>query len=960
MRKCLVTLTLLFSCINTSFALNGLGTQASPWLIQSITDFDEFTANPSYWSGYTRLDTNISLTGKTYTAAPIAPDTDNSTADFQGTKFTGNFNGNSHTIFHLTINGASYLGLFGQINNGSVSNLGTRSVNISGTGFSVGGLCGGNASGTITSCYSTGSITGNEYVGHYIGGLCGQNSGTITNCYFTGSVIGSHKVGGLCGRNSGTITSCYSTGSVTGTSEVGGLCGKNWQTITDCYWDIDASGQTTSDGGWGLTSAQMKQAASYPGWNSGNWTINEGIDTPRLTWQNYPGSIITTGWPTPTYSGSGTEAQPYLIANADDLLCLSRRTPDWSCHFILTADIDLDSLSFGSALIAYGSAFTGTFNGNSHIIRNLSIVGGNCAGLFSRLGYGSQVIDLALEDCDIQGNYYVGGLCGDNDGTITNCYSSGPVTGTGYYIGGLCGENSGTVTNCYSTGFVTSGDSSYYIGGLCGHNYSGTITNCYSTGFVTSGDSSYCIGGLCGYNSNGSITNCYSSGSVTTGLGYDSYSVGGLCGENSNGTIASCYSTGSVTGSGDYSYYTGGLCGRNYSGTITDCYSSGTVTEPGDDSDSVGGLCGENFNGTIASCYSTSTVTDSGDESYYTGGLCGRNFGSITSCYSTGSVDGSDYIGGLCGQNMGGTITSCYSTGHVAGSEYFISAYYVGGLCGENGGSITNCYSTGHVGGPEYFPSVYYVGGLCGRNNAGGSITNCYSTSTVVGYAAVGGLCGYNNSGTITSCYSAGTSTYGYSAGGLCGVNTGSIASCYSTDAVTGIGGYVGGLVGSNNGSSSKIENCYSTGYVTGGSFVAGLFGYFNSGTVTGCFWDTQTSGTADGVGNMDPDPSGVSGKTTTQMQDINTFLTADWDFQNIWHMPYESIGYPMLFWQRDIPGDFTAGYGVTLADFAVFSQAWLTSSGQPDYNEDCDLVNDNTINLTDLTVFAENFLQGL
>jgi hypothetical protein len=76
--------------------------------------------------------------------------------------------------------------------------------------------------------------------------------------------------------------------------------------------------------------------------------------------------------------------------------------------------------------------------------------------------------------------------------------------------------------------------------------------------------------------------------------------------------------------------------------------------------------------------------------------------------------------------------------------------------------------------------------------------------------------------------------------------------------------------------------------------------------------------------------------------------------------MPYQSTGYPMLFFQRDIPGDFTAGYGVNLTDFAIFSQSWLTSSGQPDYNEDCDLADDNTINLADLAIFAENFLQGL
>jgi hypothetical protein len=773
MRRCLVVLTLLFSCINTSFALDGLGTASSPWLIQSLADFDQFTGNSTYWAGYTRLDIDINLTGRTYTAAPIAPG--------GGTTFTGTFNGNSHSVSSLTIDGTYCLGLFGRINNGSVTNLGMENVNISGTDYyiggfcgynsygtitncysigsvagneSVGGLCGGNYNGNITNCYSTGSVTGSGDSSYCIGGLCGGNyKGNITNCYSTGPATGSgyssDYTGGLCGYNSGTITRCYAADAVTGNNYTGGFCGYNDGTITDCYWDIDASGQTTSSGGWGLTSVQMKQAASYPGWNNGNWTINEGIDTPRLSWQNCPGSVITTDWPTPTYAGSGTETQPYLIANADDLLCLSRRTPDWSSYFILTADIDLNGLSFSTAMIAYGSSFTGIFNGNDHVIKNLTIMVNNHVGLFYHLGHGSYVTDLALEDCDIQGNDYVGGLCGENYyGTITSCYSTGSVTGSGDYVGGLCGVN-----------------------------WNGNITNCYSTGSVTgSGDSSYCIGGLCGGN---------------------------------GGTITNCYSTGSVAGSGIYSYYIGGLCGGN--------------------------------GGTITSCYSTSSVTGSGD---YVGGLCGENYGHITNCYSTGLVAGSDYVGGL--------------------------------------------------------------------------------------------------------------------------------------------------------------------------------LGYLYSGTVTGCFWDTQTSGTTDGVGNVNPDPTGVSGKITSQMQDINTFLTANWDFLGVWWIN-QGRDYPKFRFQPfgdlnndchvnmydfailaaawltspgdanynsvaeltgdDIidtadlaalarrwlmgrklpkPGDFNKNYSVDLIDFAIFSQAWLTSSGQPDYNEDCDLVDDDTINIADLAIFAENFLQGL
>ncbi|OXU14763.1 GLUG domain protein [Sedimentisphaera salicampi] len=77
-------------------------------------------------------------------------------------------------------------------------------------------------------------------------------------------------------------------------------------------------------------------------------------------------------------------------------------------------------------------------------------------------------------------SWELGGLCGFNwEGTITNCYATGSVSGGGIsrFLGGLCGRNrEGTIRNSYATGSVSGGD---YLGGLCGYNYGGTIENCY-------------------------------------------------------------------------------------------------------------------------------------------------------------------------------------------------------------------------------------------------------------------------------------------------------------------------------------------------------------------------------------------------------------------------------------------------------------------------------------------------
>ncbi len=106
------------------------------------------------------------------------------------------------------------------------------------------------------------------------------------------------------GRKSGTITSCYATGQVSGDSRVGGLVGANSDTVTACFWDIQTSGQTTSAGGTGKTTAQMQTLSIFTsaGWDFTNETTNgtndvwrmcaDGLDYPRLNWQSTPGDFV--------------------------------------------------------------------------------------------------------------------------------------------------------------------------------------------------------------------------------------------------------------------------------------------------------------------------------------------------------------------------------------------------------------------------------------------------------------------------------------------------------------------------------------------------------------------------------------------------------------------------------------------------------------------------------------------
>jgi hypothetical protein len=176
----------------------------------------------------------------------------------------------------------------------------------------VGGLVGHN-DGRITTSYSTGSVSGMDDVG----GLVGVNDdGSIATSYSSGSVSGTNHVGGLVGFNAGSIATSYSTGLVSGKSGVGGLVGSgSADSVITSFWDIETSGQVTSAGGTGKTTAEMQTASTFldAGWDfvgetaNGTediWGILEGQDYPRPVWRAFS--------PSPCDGAEGTVGSPLL------------------------------------------------------------------------------------------------------------------------------------------------------------------------------------------------------------------------------------------------------------------------------------------------------------------------------------------------------------------------------------------------------------------------------------------------------------------------------------------------------------------------------------------------------------------------------------------------------------------------------------------------------------------------
>jgi len=315
-------------------------------------------------------------------------------------------------------------------------------------------------------------------------------------------------------------------------------------------------------------------------------------------------------------TGNGTEADPYLVETLDNLLWISTNWWDqWDKHFIQTADIDAtDTINWneGEGFSPIGTSvyhpFTGTYNGQDHIIDGLFInrPTSDNQGLFGYTWEGS-IEDLGVTNVDITGQNEIGGLMGFNYNTNPiNCYSTGIVNGSGTNTGGLVGENCSNIVNCYSLCSVSGNDQ---VGGLIGYNQQTPfIRNCYSSGDV-SGFSN--VGGLVGVNSVSTISECYSSGSVS-GTG----SIGGLIGCSGSGSIVcNCYSSATIYAS---LQYIGGMIGFASYSTVNNCYSIGYVsgTENG-----IGGFLGHNTHSDISNSFwdvETSGIDIGSGGGYYT------------------------------------------------------------------------------------------------------------------------------------------------------------------------------------------------------------------------------------------------------------------------------------------------------------------------------------------------------
>jgi hypothetical protein len=517
------------------FFKSGNGTEENPYIINTKKQLENFSwlvNNGVLFSGKTvKLGENIVL--NKVLAKVLAKNwmpIGNRVNSFRGT-----FDGGNFTISGLYINDSDCTdhGLFGYLDKkGTIKNLGIINSYIKGNNY-IGGLVGEN-NGTINNCYFSGTVI----AAYSAGGLAGDNEGAIYNSYSAGATVTESSAGGLAGSNGGIISNCYSSSAVTvaeedagglvgdcdygiihnsyscgtvkGKIRTGGLVGKNWSPdiISDSYYDGDVYGKKIKSKGVGKTTAEMQSKKFVDNLNliaglisMNAWVYSAGkypvlSDTPAK-------STISSYFA----SGSGTEADPYIISTKKQLTDFSRLLNSGvNCsdkYFKLGSDIALnDTANWQSWAskppkskwtpvgVSREHEFNGIFDGNGFTVSGVYIkparICQHFQGMFRWVGAKGVIKNLNITDSYINslthaynGGDNSGGLAGSNAGTISNCHFIGIVEGR-FHIGGLVGWHSGTISKSSYNGTVKG---SANIDGLVGANY-GTVSESNFTGNI--------------------------------------------------------------------------------------------------------------------------------------------------------------------------------------------------------------------------------------------------------------------------------------------------------------------------------------------------------------------------------------------------------------------------------------------------------------------------------------------
>lgn len=416
-------------------------------------------------------------------------------------------------------------------------------------------------------------------------------------------------------------------------------------------------------------------------------------------------------------AGAGTKDDPYKIYNPAQLNQVRNYTGKTDVYFTLGADIDLTSWIASNSpeqgwnpIGTDANPFKGTFSGNGHTIKGMSILRGSTDNVgFFGVASDATISNLTIEG-SVNGASYVGILAGNFTGIIENCRAKGSVNGSSDCVGGLIGKSGNSdIKTCRADATVKGTD---YVGGLIG--------------YVLAGETS----------SNKAIDNCFASGTVD-----GRSNVGGLIGAMDVTAFRK------LTEDYDYSYdYCYCYATAPYKYIVSNCGTKSSISA----SLSAGGLIGKTqgfvysynlridyniYNNpikwtfsnekavrclNIKGCFALAQINTQGSD---VGGVIGTCNGTdVSDSYFNGSIIGRKDAGGICGSiTTPGTVTITDRDGKK--HERIVNS--------TDASTISRNYSRATIAGSEY------VGGIIGNITSNATVTSNFALNPVLS-ASVG------------------------------------------------------------------------------------------------------------------------------------------------------------------------------------------------------------------------------
>lgn len=693
---------------------------------------------------------------------------------------------------------------------------------------------------------------GHAIIGLTAGGSDAANTGVFSTVgepgavknlsVLAGNFTGKDNVGAIAGVNKGTISDITTYGNtVTSDGHAGGLVGTNEKIIKDSTSVSNV-----------IANSQKAMAGGIAGINAKGAVIDNSESNSAVAGSKATSSGL--GGVAGVNKGTLSKVDSLGVTNGGDSGS--------------SAVGGIAGINTGSIENAYNESF---------------VTGGEKTGGLVGINEMSGSLVNAANAGRVEGKgaaQKIGGLVGDNDGSILNGRNGGNVTGTTYvggivgtnredstltdiindtsilikgstYVGGIAGQNAGRIVDTEVSRTLSDGvvEGVEYVGGIAGKN-TGYIENPHNNislrinkDALKDGKTAQYFGGVAGINEQeGSIGNATNLADVTAeGATY----VGGIVGYNKGTLLNLSGNRGNVIGAN----YVGGVAGINeHSLTAIDASNTGSVQAL---QGGAGGIFAVNHGDVTNSRLVNDAVVAGGAHAGATGGIFAENTANIGKTTLVNGMNaeviGLENVGGLIGTNEG-TISGgrdasngyykdqVYNNGVIeAGTWYDKNGNHqmdagevtegagenIGGLVGKNTGSVTAAYNTGAIKAKD----STYVGGIAGMN--AGRIDQVFSSiftqdgkeGQVEGKTAVGGVVGLNKKGIVTDAY---TTSKAPNGGSIAGVNEGLLKNVYS------LTGKDESLSAKNTG---RIENGYALDRGSDASLAEDTYGGFTFGS---------------------------------------------------------------------------------------------------------------------------------